>query len=586
VTTVKEATMAFTEFQAKVPRKRKGANKGNGNGAAPRKAGSRRPTTAVPVNPAGAFAPGKGAATTAAAAVASTAIRVVQGELPRLTETAHKILAAHSPRLFRYGGILAHAERLTQSLKVKSGITVPANSIIIEPVSKEWLQLELGRLAPWGKSISNPWGDVKWVPCDPPMRIAAAVLADRAGWRCRVLNGITEIPILRHDGSVCATPGYDERSGLYFNPNGRRFPPVANSPTRDGALAAITRLQDPLRDFPFVDPCHLAAALAMILTAIIRRQLSTAPAFAVSAREAGTGKGLLIDAAAMIATGRKSPITPFTDDEAEQRKRITSALLAGHPIINIDNIDAPVDSAALAALITSESWSERILGESRKVELPSNALVVMTGNNLVIQGDMTRHVIPIELDAQCERPELRSFERELLPWVDRHRGQLVADALTVLSAWRKAERPIGPAHIPLGSFEDWSREIAACLVWLGQADPTEAMTRQRAADPKRARLRRVLGNWFELFGDQEQTIGSVLQAVEPMKNERLEAAELREAILEITADARNEQSKRVKLGLFVRSNAGRVVTTTDGTSLRFVEAGSEKRAARWRAERV
>ena len=65
----------------------------------------------------------------------------------------------------------------------------------------------------------------------------------------------------------------------------------------------------------------------------------------------------------------------------------------------------------------------------------------MTGNNLVIQGDMTRRVIPIELDAQCERPELRAFDRELLPWVDHHRGQLVADALTVLSAWRKAGRP-------------------------------------------------------------------------------------------------------------------------------------------------
>ena len=472
------------------------------------------------------------------AAAPREAIRVVQGELHNLVDAAHGILSALSPRLFRYGGILAHAERLTQSLKLKSGVTVPADAIILEPVTRDWLLLELGRIVPWEKLVVTMRGEKKWVRCDPPAKIAAGILADRAGWRCRVLNGVTEIPILRADGSVCAAPGYDERAGLYFDPNGRSFPAIASTPSRDDAIAAVTRLQEPLRDFPFVDPCHLSAALAMILTAIIRRQLTTAPAFGVGAREAGTGKGLLVDVAAMIATGRKSPITPFTEDEAEQRKRITSSLLAGHPIINIDNIDAPVDSAALAALITSESWSERILGESRKVEVPSNALVVMTGNNLVIQGDMTRRIIPIELDAECERPELRAFDRELLAWVDHHRGQMVADALTVLSAWRKAGRPARPGFIPLGSFEDWSREIAACLVWLGLPDPTDAMTRQRAADPKRARLRRVLMNWYELFGDQEQTIGAAIQAAEPMPGERPATAELREAFSEITADAR------------------------------------------------
>ena len=107
----------------------------------------------------------------------------------------------------------------------------------------------------------------------------------------------------------------------------------------------------------------------------------------------------------MIATGRKSPITPFTDDEAEQRKRITSSLLAGHPIINIDNIDAPIDSAALCTLLTGTTWEDRILGVNEHARVPTNALVIMTGNNLVIQGDMTRRVIPVELDAQCETGE-------------------------------------------------------------------------------------------------------------------------------------------------------------------------------------
>jgi putative DNA primase/helicase len=323
-------------------------------------------------------------------------------------------------------------------------------------------------------------------------------------------------------------------TGLYFDPNGRTFPSIAVPPTRSDALAAITRLEERLRDFPFSDPSHKSAAVAMILTAGIRRQLTRAPAFGVSAREAGTGKGLLVDVMAIIATGRPSPITPFTDDEAEQRKRITAALLAGHPMINIDNVTEPIDSAALSALLTSEIWSERILGVSQDAKVPSNALLVMTGNNLIVQGDMTRRVIMIELDAKCERPELRTFDRDLRPWVAENRPQLVADALTVISAWRHARRPLPRDFRSLGSYAERSREIAACLVRLGRPDPMLAMEPTRANDPKRALLRRIAANWYELFDESEQTISAVMQAVEPSLDERPEAAELYEAMLEVT----------------------------------------------------
>jgi putative DNA primase/helicase len=266
------------------------------------------------------------------------------------------------------------------------------------------------------------------------MKVAHGVLKDPGGWQARVLNGIAEIPILRPDGSICTEPGYDWATGIFFAANGTVFPPIPDHPTRADALEALAKLEEPLKDFPFIEPHHKSAAIAMILTAIIRRQLTHAPAFGVSAREAGTGKGLIIEIMAAIATGRAAPVTPFTVDEDEQRKRITSSLLSGHAMINIDNVDAPINSAALAALLTSEIWSERILGVSKKADVPSNALVVMMGNNLIIEGDMTRRVIPIELDAGCERPELRIFDRDPATWALENRGVLVAAALTVLSA--------------------------------------------------------------------------------------------------------------------------------------------------------
>ena len=51
----------------------------------------------------------------------------------------------------------------------------------------------------------------------------------------------------------------------------------------------------------------------------------------------------------------------------------------------------------------------RILGLSKAPELPTNAFVTATGNNLVLVGDMTRRAMMCRLDPQHERPELRRF---------------------------------------------------------------------------------------------------------------------------------------------------------------------------------
>ena len=59
--------------------------------------------------------------------------------------------------------------------------------------------------------------------------------------------------------------------------------------------------------------------------------------------------------------------------------------------------------------------------------------------------------------------------------------------------------------------------------------------------------------------------------------DRGQSAELREVIAEVTTDARTDRAMRTKLGVFIRGNAGRVVTVEPGTSLRFVEAGTIKK---------
>jgi hypothetical protein len=125
---------------------------------------------------------------------------------------------------------------------------------------------------------------------------------------------------------------------------------------------------------------------------------------------------------------------------------------------------------------------------------------------------------------------------------------------------------------------------------LGRPDPMLAMEPTRANDPKRALLRRIAANWYALFDESEQTINAVMQAVEPGPDERPEAAELREAMLEATPYARTDLARRTLLGNYLRANKDRVVSIAhddqEPLSLRFREGKPLRRAVRWRVERV
>ena len=484
-------------------------------------------------------------------------IQVRAGELEQVVRKAQKALADGHGRVFRYGGGLAHVERLANSTK-RHGQHVPAGVLEVVACDDIWLRHELAIVAQWERW--KEFGEQpQWVPCDPPRGVAQTVLVDMKGWCVPVLTGTTEVPIVREDGSVHDSRGYDPETGLFYEPGGVRFPPVPDEPTQKQAAAALYRLSVPLEEFPFVEPHHKSAALAMILTAVIRRQLPAAPMYAISARDAGTGKGLLADVASIIATGRRAPVASFSQHEEEARKHITSALAAGHHTILLDNLEVGLDSPALCALLTAETWSDRLLGGNRMITVPANAMVIATGNNLKISGDLTRRTIQICIDAGMERPETRTFKRDDLEgWLKQNRAQLVCDCLTVIAAFRRAGQPVEPDFRSIGSYATWSTEIVGALLWLAQEDPTKAMDALRAADPKRQLLARALESMAALFGSTWQTVGSIMQGATVSSKDA--AIPLREAIEEITARAKDEKGARIALGRWLEREAGRAAS--------------------------
>src|SRR5262245_29050594 len=254
-----------------------------------------------------------------------------------------------------------------------------------------------------------------FVPKNCPDLVAETYLSRSGHWRIPILLGIISTPFLRVDGSICERPGYDRESALLFIPEKQSFPAIPNTPTREQAYEALKYLNDALMaEFPFVQNIDRAVMFSALLTAFDRRSMPTAPLHAFSSPVHGTGKSLLVDIISMLTAGQPAPVIAQGKNEEELEKRLDSALLCSDQIISIDNCQRELTGDFLNQMLTQQQVKIRLLGYSRHVNTPITSSFFATGNNLIIGNDVTRRVLLCQLDAGVERPELRSFNSNVL----------------------------------------------------------------------------------------------------------------------------------------------------------------------------
>ena len=279
-----------------------------------------------------------------------------------------------------------------------------------------------------------------WTAKNCPEWVAETYLARAGRWKIPVLLRIVNAPFLRADGSLCERPGYDPDSALlYILGRGQSFPSVPAAPTLQQAREALKYLDDTLfEEFPFVEKVDRSVALSLVLTALDRHAMATAPLHAFTSPVPGTGKSLLVDLASLLASGEITPVISQGSNKDETEKRLGAELLSGNAIVSFDNCSSEVDSELLCQALTQRELRVRELGYSRNVRVPITALFTVNGNNLVIANDLTRRTLLCQLDAGVERPETRKFKRKVDEVAREHRGELVAAALTVLRGWHAA----------------------------------------------------------------------------------------------------------------------------------------------------
>jgi len=491
-------------------------------------------------------------------------IDVQAGELPSIVAQAEAALIAANAGIFQRGGQLVRIATLERDT-AQHGVRRTAGATVIIPVTRDYLPLALGRAADWQKWSKR---EKAMVRIDPPAAVSTAMIASAGEWKFSPLAGIVTAPTLRSDATLLDRPGYDANSHLFAVFDPAEFPAINRKPSREDALEALALLDELFGECIFTGgnrSAHASVAIAAAVTACVRHALPMAPAFALSAHKQGSGKTTTAKAVAQLSMGRDPAVIAPTDDEAELKKALLAILIAGDAVVLIDNVAKPVDSAALCAVLTSANYSDRILGASQKVSVPTTATWLLTGNSIEFVGDLTTRVLLSVLDPEVEHPEARPFRRNLGEYVLQNRGALIAAAITIPLAYASADSP--KVNAPRSRFTEWDALVRNPLLWLGAADPLDTQAELRATDPVREALVTLLTAWRGTFGADAATVANAVDAATaPGMSAR---PQLLEALLGVAGERNGDVNAR-RLGKYLTRSVRRIEN-----GMRFENAGTD-----------
>jgi hypothetical protein len=488
-------------------------------------------------------------------------VAITTKEMQVNTEAA-MALAEHDSDLFQRCGALI---RITEDGDEDGDIKRPPVPRI-DVIPKETLREKLAAAVAFEKVKTTPEGLITTTPAHPPAWCVAAIHS-RGYWpKVKRLLAVVNHPILRPDGTISQT-GYDRSTGIL----GKWSMPIAVSlhPTAAEVRDAIKLLDDVIAEFEFVDASHRASWYAALFTPLARFAFEGAvPIFLVDANTRGAGKGLLLDCIALNITGENFAVMPYSSEEEEMRKKITSILLTAERLVLFDNL-VGFGCSALDALVTAGRWTDRLLGGNKTVSLPIVATFYATGNNVITQGDLIRRIAHVRLETENEKPEQKTGFRypDLRAHVKANRPALLSAALTILRAFADAGRPAQTLE-PWGSFEAWSDHVRAPIVWAGMPDPAEARDMfQAEADSEADDLCSLLTAWRS--ADPQGDGLTAATAVEKAKTTN--EGDLKSAIENLVG---NLDSR--KLGNRLRRIKRRVIG-----GLFFQKVGEVQRAGKW-----
>ena len=180
------------------------------------------------------------------------------------------------------------------------------------------------------------------------------------------------------------------------------------------------------------------------------------PMFLFSAPQAGSGKSTLARALIRAGTGgRGASDTPWPETREELVKLLVSKVREGAPALYFDNVPRGwrIGSAALDAFITSSTFGGRVLGVSETMEGSATFPIIMSGNNVVVEGDTTSRAIEIRLEPKWTQQSKKEWTGDIDAFTTENLGRIIGALHAIFTA------DVGAPPRIEGRFPRWYREV-------------------------------------------------------------------------------------------------------------------------------
>jgi len=251
------------------------------------------------------------------------------------------------------------------------------------------------------------------------------------------VGAIVTAPLMMPDGTLLAPPGLDRDRKLVFRiePRLMEMLPSPERCTKQETAKALDFLVSQWLCDVAADFSGKCILIALALTILERVLLPERPAFFVTAGKRGGGKTTAIMMVILAVTGKKPPAAAWSPSEEERRKAMLAYLTEGLSALVWDNIPlgTMISCPTIEKVLTAESYSDRVLGQSTNITVPAFTVMAFTGNNIGPKGDLASRSLVARLEVNRPDPENREFTHaDPVAWTLENRGEILRALYTLL----------------------------------------------------------------------------------------------------------------------------------------------------------
>lgn len=448
----------------------------------------------------------------------------------------------------------------------------------IMPMSEHLLGYELGSVAQYYSEKTDSKGKVFRYDIDPPLQVVRQILSMSAHSGhgntqrgLKPLKAVITAPTITTDNHIVYKRGYDAKTQLYLASKEELTPPF--NPSLAEVKSAHKLILDIVDTFKLKEDLDRSVLYSAFLTAVIRPAVDKSPIYALDAPTKGSGKTYAAECIGTLALGYEPPISPVTrGDDAEIKKTLLPKLMQGEKVIIFDNILGSFNSAALAMFVTSPIYSDRVLGASQTLSLPNKSMVLLTGNNLDLTGDMPRRCITARIDTGEENPLNAQHDLTALgglkpdEFIRQNRQRVAMACVTIVRYFLNNTTSPRLTRDKVGSFEQWETLTRQPLIYLSQTgidpkmqDIKQIIDKNMAQDKDNEELSQFIEYLEATFNSSPFTAKDVMNAAFDFSNDPASglAGDLAEFILYLTPKGRKPNS--YTLGKILSNRRDRLV---------------------------